>query len=245
MLTVIGRDEIIPLCDHDEVNTAALRRLLFHFIKRNKFHWIAFYNSSSDSFRTAIPDIWIELLELAGLFNLIEEDVLTWWKEVIDAKIHFDQNTNNKIGDTGEYLTCKHEVDRLTADGIERVDKRVIWLAQISDEYHYDISSLRGVLLRGEHGKEDQVSIEVKSSQITSDEVFSFYLTRPEWDTALEDLDRYYFYCWVGVKLDGTFVKGPFIINASKLKDEVPDDSDIAKWEKCYFTLNLNNYCLN
>lgn len=242
-ISELSKDEILPLCGIDEINIPALRRVLFHVIKKHNFHWIAFYNNSSEVFQAAIPNTWIELLELADLFNMDDGGVLDWWKEVVDAKISFDQETNDKIGDAGEDLTCKYEVDRLIGDGIDQAEKRVVWVAQINDEYHYDVSSLRGELLRERFGADHPIHIEVKSSRIRSDEVFSFYLTRPEWNKAMEDLTEYYFYCWTGVTVEGNYSKGPFIINAQKFTDKVPKDSDVAKWEKCHFTLNLNEYC--
>jgi hypothetical protein len=243
-ITVTSDIEILPLCSTDEINTSALRRVLFYIIKNHSFHWIAFYNTNSDIMKAAIPKMWIEILELAHLFKMEDDEVLTWWKEVVDSKIKFDLKTNSKIGDAGEDLTCKFEVDRLKKDGIQMAEKRVVWMAQISDEYHYDIFSLRGLLLKEKYDQEHPINIEVKSSRITNDKVFSFYLTRPEWNKALKSLDEYYFYCWTGVKLDGTYAKGPFIFKAQQFIDKVPADTKHAKWDKCYFTLDLNEFAL-
>jgi hypothetical protein len=111
----------------------------------------------------------------------------------------------------------------------------------MSDKFGYDILSIRGKLLKLSFFEKDQVQIEVKSSVSESTEAFRFYVTKPEWVKAQENIDSYFFYCWTATKLESQTAAGPFIIPAKNLEKFIPKDigSPICEWSECRFIVDL------
>lgn len=91
---------------------------------------------------------------------------------------------NARIGLQGEQLALQIERDRLEFLGIQHIDKKLLWRANESDSYGYDIESVDII-----NGKEDTIYIEVKT---TSDRIDSpFYITKREKEFSKEASDKY------------------------------------------------------
>ncbi len=139
-------------------------------------------------------------------------------------------------------LSMKFEKERLVKEKHFELVENVKWLSKESDDYGFDISSFFGNLILSKHNTHATMMIEVKS--ITSDliESFRFVLTRNEWDIAVNDIKKYYFYLWKNIKMlsKGSHAEGPLIVSAKKIIPYVPrDQHDRGKWQKCRIILNL------
>lgn len=248
-LTEVAQEKLIPKCDQDDPNVNVIRSLLFHLISYHNFQWLIFYDTDSAIFREQIlandPE-WVTLLDNAKLFDFEEEDVNIWWDMVL-SKYEDNKNKIKKaIGDVGEKLTFDHELNRIKSDGFVPAKYFVKWASRISDKFGFDILSLRGKLLQASYNKNDKINIEVKASDSSNSVAFRFYISKPEWLTAQNNINSYYFYCWIGVNLDyDSAVDGPFIIPAKELVSFIPKDSgQICEWSECRCVMDISKYKL-
>ncbi|MCK6463061.1 MAG: DUF3883 domain-containing protein [Candidatus Pacebacteria bacterium] len=243
-LTEHCKEEFIDLCNDDEPNTPVFRAILSHIISNNNYHWLMFFNEDSDIFRTAIPQDWIDLLENAGLFSFDNDDVIEWWETVLKKYENFTESKKKEIGDIGEKLTYEYELNRLITDKIKKPKFYVKWASRFSDEFGYDILSLRGNLLKGKYKIKDQIQIEVKATVVRDTATFRFRVSRNEWNVASNRLSTYFFFCWTGVSLEHQNASdGPYIISAKSLEKHLPTDkSEICEWTECRFVLDLTKY---
>lgn len=246
--TAYSKDALLNIHQGDEPNVIVQRRILQRLISFKKDHWLINFNEDIEVFKISIPMNWLELLESAQLFDITDEDVVLWWKTLIHRKEIYDQEKRNEIGSIGEELTKAHEINRLHLDRILNPELFVIQVSKFSDKYGFDIKSIRGYLLKGSNQLKDQIQVEVKASIIENEEIFSFYISRNEWNKAMETIDSdevYFFYCWAGVNLNLKTGKGPFIIPAKRLQPHIPsDNSSLCEWYTCRICINLKEFCL-
>jgi hypothetical protein len=89
---------------------------------------------------------------------------------------------------------------------------------------------------------EKPIMIEVKGTQSENINHLRFYVTRNEWNTAISNIDSYYFYVWVGVDIKNQCKKiDPKIIPAIKLMNHFPEDQDSNfQWILSQVILNLD-----
>lgn len=219
-----------------------LREIVRVLLNQNKMSWVVFCSEDSTAFRTAVPDNWEKILDNCGLFNLADPDIFKWWQALF---FKYDQDKEarlKKIGDIGESLTYKLEIERVSKDGYDPSVK-VNWAASIDDTLGFDILSINGTYHSND--RETPLYIEVKSSELKNLKFFRFHISRNEWDTALDNLEDYFFYCWVGVKSNGSFHSGPYIISAKDIAKLVPaDQSTQSEWRMCRMTVDLTSYIL-
>jgi hypothetical protein len=238
------KKELLPFCQEDIPNKIVLRRILFQIISENKFHWLIFFNVDISLFKIAIPQEWIDLLETADLFKIDDENVICWWKELLQVFHDYDYEHLKDIGDFGEALTLEYEKRRLLEDGFENNGLTVTWVSRLSDSAGYDIRSKRGQLLQFKSIKEEPIQIEVKASVIPNRNQFRFMVSRNEWETALKNINTYFFYCWLGINLTtGNYSEGPIIIPVNRMKDLFPlDNHDSFQWTECRVNVDLDDY---
>ncbi|MEM8506629.1 MAG: DUF3883 domain-containing protein [Bacteroidota bacterium] len=231
-------EDLISINQSNEPNSEVMRIVIRKILDEHRFPWVVFCDNDETIFRASIPNNWEIILDNSGLLQMEDSEVLKWWQSLF-FKYNQDKEAKAKgIGDVGERLTHMLEVARLTKDGIDP-SIRVSWAASVDDQMGFDILSLHGKFHNGPQDK--QILIEVKSSQFTTLEGFRFYISRNEWNKALENLDDYFFYFWTGVKLDGSFDDGPFTLVAREVLPLVPkDQSEHGEWRECRMTLNLN-----
>lgn len=87
---------------------------------------------------------------------------------------------------------------------------------------------------------EDNIEIEVKASVLDNEELFTFYVSKNEWNKSIVYGESYFFYCLVGVSGKKENVKGPFIIPGFKLGPFIPkDEGKNCEWMVSRFILNL------
>ncbi len=244
MITKYALEEIVPLCDNDNPNKIALRKVLQKIILENRFYWVVFFNEDPEIFKVAVPEYWIILLDQVELFNFENQEVINWWIELFELLNHLDEQKQKAIGDVGELLTINYEVDRLKKEGFKKPNLFVKWVSRIGNDFGYDVSSIRGLFFQEHYSDKDNISIEVKSSVNPELNSFRFKVSKNEWRTARRSINSYYFYCWTGVNIESkTCQGGPYIISAEELIDHFPNDSSsLCQWSECVFILNLTEY---
>lgn len=216
--------------------------ILKKYILKQKPYWLAFFSVDTDLSVSLITLPWLDLLESADLLNFNRSTTLSWWKDVT-SKLEYSELEDTKlIGDIGEEQTLIYEKNRLLHEGHVLGEGSVIWISRFSDNYGYDISSLAGSL--NTKNPDQKIMIEVKSTQLSSLTNFRFYLSRNEWETAIINIETYFFYFWIDVKSEesyrGTKPK-PFVVSAKELIDLVPfDRSTDCRWIDAQIVLNLN-----
>lgn len=246
-ITDISKSEFLPLCKNDDPNFTVLRRILYHIISYHNFHWLIYYDPDPTIFKEYLMGIdpeWVILLDNARLFDFSDSETIKWWNDVFIKYSDYKNRLKKAIGDVGEKLTYLKELDRISRDGYIPSNQYVKWASNISDRFGFDILSIRGKLFPSSTGEKDQIRIEVKSSDSVAIKNFKFYISKPEWNTALTNLNSYFFFCWTGINIeDETAKDGPFAIPASHLLDHVPiDKSDKCEWSECRCIIDLSKY---
>ena len=238
--------ELLPFCQEDEPSNIVLRKIYFEILKDKAIPWIIYFNLEPEIFKVSIPNNWIDLLEMADLLNLRDKVVQDWWHSLIKIKSEINNEKLSTIGHIGEKLTIKFETNRLSSDLIPDAIKKVIWVSKISDDYGFDILSNSGKLLK-RTSEIESLLIEVKSSEISNPQIFSFYLSENEWNKALEDMDSYFFFCWPGIRTIErcSIFEKPFIVPSRSLLNLIPKNiSTNSQWVKCRVSIDLEELSL-
>ncbi|MBN2499750.1 MAG: DUF3883 domain-containing protein, partial [Anaerolineales bacterium] len=239
-----SQNELMSYCSEDYPNYEAIRGILLKIIQDKKFYWLLSLNENIEEFKFFIPNSWVELLALGNLFDFGDINVIEWWRNVFAFIHQYDKSRLKKIGDVGEMLTFEYENIRLTNDGIKPLELYLQWVSKVTDIMGFDIQSIRSVLLKQKGAQRDRIQIEVKASVITNVRKFRFYVTRNEWETALKNIDTYFFYCWLGIDIKNKTAKnGPLIIPAKKLVELFPEEkTEIVTWTECKVIVDLIGY---
>jgi len=246
-LTQVSRESFIPLCDTDEPNINVLRAILKEIISCHNFEWLIFYDPDPEIFKEYLSNSdpeWTIMLDNAKLFNFEDDSVLAWWDDILLKYENYREEVKKAIGDIGEKLTYDHEISRVNSDGHRPAKSFVKWTARISNTFGFDILSIKGKRFSEMDNERDKIQIEVKASEISNLESFRFYVPKPEWQTALKNIDNYFFYCWPGINIQReTAIAAPFVIPAKELLTHMPKNiSPIAEWSECRCVLNISNY---
>lgn len=246
-LTQLSEDEIIPHCQDEDPNIHVLRAILFQIISCHNFHWLIFYSSDADIFKQYILDHdpeWSVILDSASLFEFEDEAVIKWWGKVLSKYEDYKDKLKKAVGDVGEKITYHFELNRIASDGFIPVKSFVKWAANISDRFGFDILSLRGTLLMNRFKKSDEVQIEVKASDNDNQQQFRFFISKPEWIYAANNLDSYFFYCWTGINIENESAKnGPFVIPARDIEPNIPRDiGATCEWSECRCVMDVTKY---
>jgi len=239
---------LLPLCSIKDPNILVVRFVLQRIIQGSLygFQWLLFFNKDIEIFKVSIPEEWTDLLEQAELFKFGEKEVDEWWDAILLSVNNFDLVNTKEIGDVGEKLTIEHENTRLTSDGTRTPQHYVKWASRFSNSYGYDIASVEGKRWSKKKFDMSATQIEVKSSVSANVNGFRFKISRNEWNVALENIDTYYFYCWLGISVDKqTAADGPYVIPAKSFIKIVPRDRhNTCEWSECRLTIDLTNYSL-
>jgi len=248
-VTNVSKNVILPKCEEEDPNISVLRCLLMHIVSYHAFEWLIFYDPDPEIFRASVEandTEWANLLDNAKLFEFEEDEVKTWWDKVLSKYEDYKDKLKKAIGDVGEKLTYQTELQRIETDGYLPSKSFVKWAASLSDRFGFDILSIRGRYFLSNFEPKDKIQIEVKSSETINVERFKFYISKPEWQKALESIDSYFFYCWAGINIQNESAKfGPFIIPATDLVEHVPkDNSEFCEWSECRCSLDVSPYLI-
>lgn len=246
-VTELSESSLIPKCDNEELNVHAQRAILLHILSYHNFEWLIFYDTDQDIFRANVQDNdieWASLLDNARLFDFEDEDVNIWWDRVLSKYEEYNEDVKKAIGDIGEKLTYQKELKRVKSDGFDSPKSCVKWASRISDRYGFDIQSIRGSQFMTSHNKAEKIQIEVKSTDANNVKSFRFFISKPEWNKALENINSYYFFCWSGINIENdTAQNGPYIIPATDMVNQVPtDNSEGCQWSECRCVMDISKY---
>jgi hypothetical protein len=141
-------------------------------------------------------------------------DIL-WWDQVSIKIRHEGDRLKLEQGRMAEELSLEYEKNRLKAAGIDAEPK---WMAIEDNTVGYDILSY-------DHGPITLKNklIEVKSTISSS---LRFYITRNEWQHALEVGDAYSFHIWNLQSITPVL----YIKLASDIAPHIPNNNENGKW---------------
>lgn len=233
-------DFILGLISKDVGLLDFIRLVLFYIISNEKPSWVLWFDFDIDVFCEYIPQRWIDLLHSGNLFNMIDPNVIEWWRKVSTKLNEFNDEAKEITGKIGEKLTFDFEVTRLSDNGVTHPLHLVKWVAQIQDDYGFDVLS-RNCELLSEIDNQEKILIEVKSTELKDPKNFIFYVTKNEWHISTENKNNFLYYFWVGVnRLKGTADIGPYIVAGTELFPYFPKDShENCEWTLCRFTIDL------
>ena len=246
-VTDISENTILPNCQSEDINTNALRSMLRHILSFHNFEWLILFDSDPIIFRDSLfandPE-WANLLDNAKLFDFDQEDVNIWWDKVL-AKYEDNKEKQKKaIGDIGEKLTYHFELQRIDLNGFIPSKNFVKWAARISDRFGFDVLSVRGDHFLSSYRADDKIQIEVKSSDANNLERFRFFISKPEWTKAMENINSYFFFFWAGINVNTeTAESGPYVIPAREFIESIPlDRSKLMEWSECRCVLDISKF---
>ena len=247
--TNISELSILPKCDNEDPNVDVLRAILRHILSYHNFEWLILFDPDPEIFRESLlanDREWTNLLDNANLFSFEEDEVNIWWDRVLAKYEDYKEELKKAIGDVGEKLSYHRELKRVETDGFSPPKSFVKWASRISDRFGFDILSIRGNYFLFTSDKKNKIQIEVKSTDADNPERFRFFISKPEWNKALENINSYFFFCWTGINVDTESAKnGPFVIPATDLVDQVPtDNSTSCQWSECRCVIDISRYSL-
>lgn len=200
---------------------AFFRDALTTLAKEAKPWWRRLSPLGRDRVKAALNSNEVQCLEAAGLFSqTLTPEILHWWDELTQEVRAADDSKRLEQGRVAEMLTIDYETHRLSQLGITN---RPRWISLDDNTAGYDVHSY-------EKGPVEPVAklIEVKSSSRKPSEIF---LTRNEWDTAIERAPHYRFHIW-------TLPEQKLIeLTPDDIAAHIPPDQGNGRWQIVKITL--------
>lgn len=198
------------------------RHACSHFILRNQF-FLELVSQGRESFVATLNDDERQVFRNGGLLEKIpSREVVSWWDEIRyrgRSKLNHDLLEQ---GRTAERWTIEYEMDKVAHLGD---NFKPVWMALDSDRHGYDILSYRA----SAGFAPIAVLIEVKSFANR----FSphFFLTRNEWEKAIESHMNYVFYVWC------IETKEHRIYKYDEIEPHIPSNRGLGKWQNVHIPL--------
>lgn len=174
-----------PTMDHTNIQ-AFFRHVITILIQRTAPWWHRLFILGRDRVKSALSSNEAQCFEAAGLFSESPNtEIYSWWDMHQEEARSENDAKRLAQGREAERLTIDFEVKRLSEQGIKN---RPRWVALEDNTAGYDVHSF-------DKGPSEPIArlIEVKSCSGGSQEIF---LTRNEWNTALEMSPNYLFHIW-------------------------------------------------
>lgn len=200
--------------DHDAI-PAFFRQILSVLIERLNPWWVRFACFGRERLRAALTVNEAQCFEAAALFSdMPDEAVMTWWDTLAQAVRADDDLSRLLQGREAEQLTIAYETQRLSLLGITTLPR---WVALDDNSAGYDVHSF-------DPGAVEPVAklIEVKSCARRPSEIF---LTRNEWETAIEREPNYRFHIWILPERE------LIELRPSDVANHVPQDRGNGMWQ--------------
>jgi hypothetical protein len=172
--------------EHTHIPTF-FRHILTTLIQRTNPWWRRFFPLGRDRVKSVLNSNEQQCFEAAGLFSETPDpEIRKWWDTLQQAARSEDDNKRLLQGREAEQLTIDYETRRLSDLGIPN---RPRWIAIDDNTAGYDVHSF-------DKGPVEPIAklIEVKSCSRVPEEIF---LTRNEWETAVEMAPNYRFHIWI------------------------------------------------
>ncbi|MBX2990225.1 MAG: DUF3883 domain-containing protein [Bacteroidetes bacterium] len=231
-------------CNTDEPSQEIIRSILMTLILQLMPRWTWFVTRPLQERLSAVPADWLEVLRLADLIDQpLSESSSSWWRHLQLEIREIDRRLRNKIGRRGEEMTIQFEKERLDSQALPELSSNIKWKSLESDEFGYDVASFAGLSPFNADSPELDILIEVKSTSTKADQIFRLYLSRNEWEVALLNANRYFFFLWRGVDPNATapHIDGPLIVPASIVCQHAPRDvTGSGQWTNCRIELDIN-----
>lgn len=203
--------------NQNEDKKIVLRQILKDFMIKAKPGFFYHIPKGRKIFLDYINDNVLQLFKESGL--LMEADdseefknVYEWWDELILIVRKINDEKKVEQGRDGERKSFEYEVLKLKKI---RSNKKPYWASLDNNLLGYDIESW--------DEKNKKIFIEAKSS---GHDDGNFYLSRNEWNTALEKKDAYFIHVWIKDKITPVFLDFKRLYNR-KYKIE---DAENAEW---------------
>ena len=208
-----------------EGEVSALRRVLFHALAslRRDLLWLASVDRSV--IKTANSDMYQVLKDLDLIPEFPDDEINQYWLRLRTLGSTRSDEGKKEIGDSAEVLTLDFERARLTKLGRVDLVEKVTWLSRDSDMHGYDVLSFQG---EGT-SPNDPIHIEVKMLSRDSKGRNFFFLTRNEFQQAIQLGDQYSFHLWLPSQVGTT--TAPIFLNSEQINSMVPTEvSSSSEW---------------
>jgi Protein NO VEIN, C-terminal len=200
--------------DHAAI-PAFFRQTLNILIERTKPWWVRFASFGRERLRAALTVNEAQCFQAAELFsNAPDAEIMTWW-DALAQTVRADDNSSRLFqGREAEQMTIAYETQRLSLLGITNPPR---WVALDDNSAGYDVHSF-------DQGPVEPIArlIEVKSCARRPPEIF---LTRNEWETAIEREPNYRFHIWILPE------KELIELRPSDVASHVPQDRGNGLWQ--------------
>jgi hypothetical protein len=200
---------------------AFFRGILTTLAKEAKPWWLRLSPLGRDRVKAALSLNEAQCLEAAGLFSQAPTpEILQWWDALAQEVRAADESDRLEQGRVAEQLTIDYETRRLSQLGITN---RPRWISLDDNTAGCDVHSY-------EMGPVEPVAklIEVKSSSRKPSEIF---LTRNEWDTAIERAPHYVFHIWILPEQE------LIELTPDGIQAHIPPDRGNGRWQIVKITL--------
>jgi uncharacterized protein DUF3883 len=191
------------------------REVLSVLIFQERPWWLRFAALGRQKLLGVLTDNERQCFEAAGLLEQpAGTDIVEWW-DLVAGYVRNDQGAARLLsGREGEQLTIDYETARLESLGI---DRRPQWIALEDNTAGYDVHSYD----KGPVGPVAKL-IEVKATRSDPPEIF---VTRNEWETALDREPNYFFYIWLIPS------RRLVILKPQALLEHIPQNHGSGVWE--------------
>ena len=172
----------------DEDRQKELQSTLLNMALAHRPFWANMSIYGRDRIKRLINKNEFQCLEFAGLFASPPSlKVVEWWDTLSQAVRENVDHNKLELGRQGEMLTLNYEINRLKMIGLG--DMMPLWKSIEDNTAGYDVMSYDF----DHEGTVREVYIEVKASNA---EPCRFFLTRGEWDIAIDKNAAYMFHLW-------------------------------------------------
>lgn len=200
---------------------AFFRNTLTDLIQQEKPWWLRFAPLGRGRLRSALSSNEEQCFEAAELFSgMPDSAALDWWDSLAQS-VRADEDSKRLLqGREAEQLTIAYETERLSSLGITTPPR---WIALDDNSAGYDVHSF-------DEGPVVPIAklIEVKSC---SSQPYEIFLTKNEWETALERAPRYRFHVWILPE------QQLIELAPGDLSNHVPQDRGNGLWQIVRITL--------
>lgn len=224
-------------------DTEVYRALLLTYIDRARPVWAASAAFSCAAVEAYVPNVVSESLNAAKVIGVdISDGSDEWWATLRRMVQDWERDDKALVGYAAEQLTLEYERKRLTDCGLGHLGPKIRWVSQVSDAFGFDILSWVGNLSDTlGHEPTAALRIEVKGSMAGNPERFRFYMTRNEWNTAIDRSVAYVLHLWLHVfrqtREDNHM---PAVLLPYQLESRMPEDrSDSVSWTESRLQIGL------
>jgi hypothetical protein len=187
-----------------------LREQLFDLIGADPPPWARTLIQGRFEALRAMPDAAKQCFRECNLLEGFDDDTVYWWDRTSNSVRVERTRINHEVGRKAEKLTLEFER--------QRTRQEPVWQAVETNVSGFDVLSIV------EAGSTTKLKIEVKGSRLPRKQA-PFYLTRNEWDTAINS-HEFHFHLWLVHDIPVLFV-----VPAKLLEPHVPQDGASGRWE--------------